>query len=85
MGKIPITKLWHCSRAVMKGIKNRTLFLSIMQWKIAVKVLWKHPKTAFHAFHTTKDKKELLIIDGLPKDNIYPVRLTLPLPKGALS
>ena len=37
-------------------------------------VIWKHPKTEAHAFYTVKqNEKELLIIDGLTKENTYPI------------
>ena len=39
---------------------------------IARRVIRKHPKSVTHAFHIAKEEeKELRILDGLSKDNVY--------------
>ena len=41
--------------------------------KIARRVIRKHPKSVAHAFHIAKEEKELRILDGLSKDNVYSI------------
>ena len=42
--------------------------------KIARRVIWKHPTSVEHAFHITKEEeKELRILYGLSKDNVYSI------------